>query len=78
MNLAHSCIADGVEGLVHISESRRARPQPPSDVLRAGQIVKAQPAITRQAPDKLSMKQLIPRNHEYTPNTGWRTNLSVA
>ena len=56
-------IADGVEGLVHISEIvADRRLNHPSDVLRAGQVVKAQvlqiDADRRQI--KLSMKQLIP------------------
>ncbi len=56
-------IADGIEGLVHISEiSADRRINHPSDVLRAGQVVKAQvlaiDAEKRQI--KLSMKQLIP------------------
>ncbi|MGD0829818.1 MAG: S1 RNA-binding domain-containing protein [Terracidiphilus sp.] len=56
-------LADGVEGLVHISEIvADRRLNHPSDVLRAGQIVKAQvlavDAEKRQI--KLSMKQLIP------------------
>jgi len=56
-------LAEGVEGLVHISEivSDR-RLNHPSEVLRAGQVVKAQvlgiDAEKRQI--KLSMKQLIP------------------
>jgi small subunit ribosomal protein S1 len=56
-------LADGIEGLVHISEiTADRRLNHPSDVLRAGQIVKAQvlaiDAEKRQI--KLSMKQLIP------------------
>lgn len=56
-------IADGVEGLVHISEIvADRRLNHPSDVLRAGQVVKAQvlgiDAEKRQM--KLSMKQLVP------------------
>lgn len=56
-------IAEGVEGLVHISEIvADRRLNHPSDVLRAGQVVKAQvlaiDADKRQI--KLSMKQLIP------------------
>jgi small subunit ribosomal protein S1 len=56
-------IADGVEGLVHISEIvADRRLNHPSDVLRAGQIVKAQ--VLAIDPEKrqikLSMKQLIP------------------
>jgi small subunit ribosomal protein S1 len=56
-------IAEGIEGLVHVSEiSAEKRINHPSDVLRAGQVVKAQvlaiDAAKRQI--KLSMKQLIP------------------
>jgi small subunit ribosomal protein S1 len=56
-------IADGIEGLVHISEiTAERRLNHPSDLLRTGQIVKAQvlaiDAEKRQI--KLSMKQLIP------------------
>ncbi len=56
-------IAEGIEGLVHVSEiSADKRINHPQDVLRAGQIVKAQilaiDADKRQI--KLSMKQLIP------------------
>jgi small subunit ribosomal protein S1 len=56
-------IADGIEGLVHVSEiSAAKRINHPSDVLRAGQIVKAQ--VLAVDPEKrqikLSMKQLIP------------------
>jgi small subunit ribosomal protein S1 len=56
-------LADGIEGLVHISEIvAERRLNHPSEVLRAGQIVKAQvlavDAEKRQI--KLSMKQLIP------------------
>ena len=56
-------IADGIEGLVHISEiTAERRLNHPSEVLRAGQVVKAQvlaiDAEKRQI--KLSMKQLIP------------------
>ncbi len=56
-------IAEGIEGLVHISEiTADRRLGHPSDVLRAGQIVKAQilaiDADKRQI--KLSIKQLIP------------------
>ena len=56
-------IAEGIEGLVHISEIvADRRINHPSDVLRAGQVVKAQvlaiDAEKRQI--KLSMKQLIP------------------
>jgi small subunit ribosomal protein S1 len=56
-------IAEGIEGLVHVSEiSAEKRINHPSDVLRAGQVVKAQvmaiDAEKRQI--RLSMKQLIP------------------
>jgi small subunit ribosomal protein S1 len=56
-------IAEGIEGLVHVSEiSAEKRINHPQDVLRAGQVVKAQvlaiDAEKRQI--KLSMKQLIP------------------
>ena len=56
-------IADGVEGLVHVSEiSAEKRINHPQEILRAGQIVKAQ--VLGIAPEKrqikLSMKQLIP------------------
>ncbi len=56
-------IADGIEGLVHVSEiSAEKRINHPQDVLRAGQVVKAQ--ILAIDPEKrqikLSMKQLVP------------------
>jgi small subunit ribosomal protein S1 len=56
-------ISEGVEGLVHVSEiSAEKRINHPQDVLRAGQVVKAQ--VLGIAPEKrqikLSMKQLIP------------------
>jgi small subunit ribosomal protein S1 len=56
-------IADGIEGLVHVSEiSPDKRINHPQDVLRTGQVVKAQ--VLGIAPEKrqikLSMKQLIP------------------
>ena len=56
-------IADGVEGLVHVSEiSAERRINHPSDVLRAGQVVKAQVLAidTEKRQMKLSMKQLVP------------------
>ncbi len=56
-------IADGIEGLVHVSEiSAEKRINHPQDVLRAGQIVKAQVLAidTEKRQIKLSMKQLIP------------------
>jgi small subunit ribosomal protein S1 len=56
-------VAEGVEGMVHVSEIvADRRINHPSDVLRAGQRVQAQvlavDAVKRQI--KLSMKQLIP------------------
>jgi small subunit ribosomal protein S1 len=56
-------LADGVEGLVHISEiTAERRLNHPSELLREGQIVKAQ--ILAIDPEKrqikLSMKQLVP------------------
>ena len=56
-------IAEGVEGLVHVSEiSAERRINHPSDVLRAGQIVQAQVLAidTEKRQMKLSMKQLVP------------------
>jgi small subunit ribosomal protein S1 len=56
-------LADGIEGLVHISEiTAERRLNHPSDMLRAGQIVKAQVLAidTEKRQIKLSMKQLIP------------------
>ena len=56
-------LADGIEGLVHISEiTADKRLNHPSDMLRAGQIVKAQVLAidTEKRQIKLSMKQLIP------------------
>ena len=56
-------LADGVEGLVHISEiTAERRLNHPSDVLRAGQIVQAQVLAIDPAKRqiKLSMKQLVP------------------
>ncbi len=56
-------LADGIEGLVHVSEiSAEKRINHPQDVLRAGQIVKAQVLAidTEKRQIKLSMKQLIP------------------
>ncbi len=56
-------ISEGIEGLVHVSEiSADKRINHPQEVLRAGQVVKAQ--VLGIAPEKrqikLSMKQLIP------------------
>ncbi len=56
-------MAEGVEGLVHISEiTADRRINHPQDVLHAGQIVKAQVlgVDTEKRQIKLSMKQLIP------------------
>jgi small subunit ribosomal protein S1 len=56
-------IVEGIEGLVHISEiTTERRLNHPSDMLRAGQIVKAQVLAIDQDKRqiKLSMKQLIP------------------
>jgi len=56
-------IADGIEGLVHISEIvADRRLNHPNDVLRVGQTVKAQVLAidTEKRQIKLSMKQLIP------------------
>jgi small subunit ribosomal protein S1 len=56
-------VADGIEGLVHISEIvADRRLNHPSDELHAGQIVKAQVLAidTEKRQIKLSMKQLIP------------------
>ena len=56
-------IAEGVEGLVHISEiTPERRLNHPSDILHAGQVVKAQILAidTEKRQMKLSMKQLVP------------------
>jgi len=56
-------IAEGIEGLVHISEIvADKRLNHPSDALRTGQVVKAQVLAidTEKKQIKLSMKQLIP------------------
>jgi small subunit ribosomal protein S1 len=56
-------LAEGIEGLVHVSEiSAAKRINHPQEVLRAGQIVKAQILAidTEKRQIKLSMKQLIP------------------
>ena len=56
-------IADGVEGLIHISEiTPDRRLNHPSDMLRVGQVVKAQVLAidTEKRQMKLSMKQLVP------------------
>src|SRR6266404_5721995 len=56
-------LAEGVEGMIHVSEiSAEKRVNHPQEVLRAGQVVKAQ--VLALDPDKrlirLSMKQLVP------------------
>ena len=56
-------VAEGVEGLIHISEiSADRRLNHPSDMLRAGQVVKAQVLAidTEKRQMRLSMKQLVP------------------
>ncbi len=56
-------LTDGVEGLVHVSEiSAEKRINHPQDVLRVGQVVKAQVLAidTEKRQIKLSMKQLVP------------------
>ena len=56
-------ITEGVEGLVHVSEiSAEKHINHPQDVLRAGQMVKAQVLAidTEKRQIKLSMKQLVP------------------
>jgi small subunit ribosomal protein S1 len=56
-------VMEGVEGLVHISEiTPDRRLNHPSDMLRAGQVVKAQVLAidTEKRQMKLSMKQLVP------------------
>jgi small subunit ribosomal protein S1 len=60
---AFVALAEGVEGLVHVSEIvADRRINHPSDVLRAGQVVKAMVLAidTDKRQIKLSMKQLIP------------------
>jgi small subunit ribosomal protein S1 len=56
-------LTEGVEGLVHVSEiSAERRINHPQDILRAGQVVKAQVLAidTEKRQIKLSMKQLVP------------------
>lgn len=56
-------LVDGIEGLIHVSEiSAAKRINHPSDVLRTGQVVKAQVLAidVEKRQIKLSMKQLIP------------------
>ncbi|HTU49928.1 MAG TPA: S1 RNA-binding domain-containing protein, partial [Acidobacteriaceae bacterium] len=56
-------LVEGVEGMVHVSEiSAEKHIAHPQDVLRAGQIIKAQVLAvdTEKRQIKLSMKQLVP------------------
>jgi small subunit ribosomal protein S1 len=56
-------LAEGIEGMVHISEiSAEKRINHPQEVLRAGQVVKAQVIAldTEKRNIRLSMKQLVP------------------
>jgi small subunit ribosomal protein S1 len=56
-------LADGVEGMIHVSEiSAEKRIERPQDVLRAGQIVKAKvlEVDKEKRQLRLSMKQLVP------------------
>jgi small subunit ribosomal protein S1 len=56
-------VAEGVEGMIHISEiSAEKRINHPSDVLRLGQVVKAQVLAidTEKRQLRLSIKQLVP------------------
>ena len=56
-------LAEGVEGMVHVSEiSAEKRVERPQDVLRAGQVVKAKvlDVDKEKRQLKLSMKQLVP------------------
>jgi len=56
-------LAEGVEGMIHVSEiSAEKRIERPQDVLRAGQVVKAKvlEVDKEKRQIKLSMKQLIP------------------
>lgn len=60
-------LADGIEGLVHVSEiSPDKRIERPQDVLRTGQIIQAKildvDASKRQI--RLSIKQLVPTGHD--------------
>ncbi len=60
-------IAEGVEGMIHVSElSAEKRINHPQDVLRVGQIVKAQVlALDREKRQiKLSIKQMVPTSIE--------------
>jgi small subunit ribosomal protein S1 len=56
-------LADGIEGMIHVSEiSAEKRIERPQDVLRAGQVVKAKVLdVDREKRQlRLSMKQLVP------------------
>ncbi len=56
-------LAEGVEGMIHVSEiSAEKRINHPQDVLRSGQVVKAQVIAldTEKRNIRLSMKQLVP------------------
>src|SRR5208282_2776724 len=56
-------VAEGVEGMIHVSEiSAEKRIERPQDVLRLGQVVKAKVLdVDREKRQiKLSMKQLVP------------------
>ncbi|HLK33276.1 MAG TPA: S1 RNA-binding domain-containing protein, partial [Terriglobales bacterium] len=60
-------IAEGAEGMIHVSEiSAEKRVNHPQDVLKAGQVVKAQvlSVDTEKRQIKLSMKQLAPTSIE--------------
>ena len=71
-------IADGIEGLVHVSEiSADKRINHPQDVLRAGQVVKAQ--ILAIDPEKRQIKlsheatASPPASTSTSPSTKWAT-----
>ena len=56
-------LSEGVEGMIHISEiSAEKRINHPQDVLKVGQLVKAQVLAvdTERRQLRLSMKQLVP------------------
>jgi len=56
-------LAEGIEGMIHVSEiSAEKRINHPQEVLRAGQVVKAQVLAldTEKRLMRLSMKQLVP------------------
>src|SRR3981081_4879332 len=64
-------LAEGVEGMIHVSEiSAEKRINHPQEVLRAGQVVKAQVIAldSEKRNIRLSMKQLVPTGlDEYLP-----------